>query len=26
LPYVAEGANERWERGERSGRGSRRDR
>jgi small subunit ribosomal protein S18 len=26
LPYVAEGTNERWERGERSGRGSRRDR
>ena len=26
LLYVAEGANERWERGERSGRGSRRDR
>jgi len=26
LPYVAEGANEPWERGERSGRGSRRDR
>ena len=26
LPYVAEGANEHWERGERSGRGSRRDR
>ncbi|MGO9793056.1 MAG: 30S ribosomal protein S18 [Solirubrobacteraceae bacterium] len=26
LPYVAEGGNERWERSERSGRGSRRDR
>jgi len=26
LPYVGEGANEHWERGERSGRGSRRDR
>jgi len=26
LPYVAEAANGRWERGERSGRGSRRDR
>jgi small subunit ribosomal protein S18 len=26
LPYVAEGANEHWERGERSGRGPRRDR
>ena len=26
VPYVAEGGSERWERGERSGRGSRRDR